>query len=272
MRPFVVKKFELTFNEEFLNPEVIWIEDATIDIKFVINNENTFEVTNINYDEKENLVKSLQSILDDEETKIHFDEFSSVFIESNKEIFKIFIKIDKGDGYITNIIKFENNAIIKKGIKNFIEKFNKIELLPASKFDFQTKMLKDEMSNFFTKFKTNVIENEEVLQKLINVQSKYSIDVNIPLNNITSDLYNDFTYLIVQITSADNKEKILKLVEEFDNKYNDTLDKKKQFDKEIEEKVRESLRNDIKEIGNEVYKEIKEEFLEIDADKDVKTN
>ncbi len=243
MRPLIVKKFEIIFNEEFLKPDEISAEDATIDIKFRVNNYNTFEVTNISYLEKDNLIKSFSTILDDKDTKIVFDEFSNIYLETTKELIHFYVSFDKGDGYITTSIKYENNAYIKKAIKNFISKLEKINLMTENDFNsvFDTREFQKEMKVFQKNFEKNITEKQEVVDSLLKLQQKYSIDIFNSTTVLDNVLYNSFAELVSKISLTDDTNTALEIINDFDQKLQnkEIINENQEVNEELQEVVDE---------------------------------
>ena len=238
MRHLIVKKFEISINEDLLDPEEVCSEDASIDLKFNINDCSTFEITNISFLEKDNLIKSLSTILDDKESKIVFDDFSNIYLETNKETIHFYVNFDKGDGFITNSIKFENNSLVKKSVKKFIQKLEKINLV--SEKDFQEKLFgkkfEKEMKEFQENFQKNIYSKPEITNQLIELQEKYSLNVFKNTSTIDNVLFNKFADMLQEISVLENTEEILTLI----GKFREECEKISEEVKETSEEVKET--------------------------------
>jgi len=270
MRPLIVKKFEITFNEEFLNPQEICSDDASIDIKFIINGSNTFEVTNISFLEKDNLINSLSTILDDKDSKIIFDDFSNIYLETNKEILHFYINFDKGDGFITTSIKYENNALVKKSIKNFIQRLEKINLLNQEDFEkcSLAREFEKDMKDFQINFQKNISTKPEIVNELIKLQEKYSLDFFTNSSNNNIALFNKFADFLQEICINENTEEVISLInsfkeecEKFQHVSNEEVQESKEEVQESKEEVQE-LNEEVQESKEEVQ-ESKEEVQEL---------
>jgi methyl-accepting chemotaxis protein len=268
MRPLIVKKFDITFNEEFLNPQEICSEDANIDIKFIINGCNTFEITNISFLEKDNLINSLSSILDDKDSKIIFDDFSNIYLETTRETLHFYINFDKGDGFITTSIKYENNALVKKKIRNFIKNLEKINLLPQKEFEnlFNSKEFEKEMKQFQINFEKNISTKPEITNELINLQEKYSLNIFKNTSNLNDVLFIKFTDLLQKISLIENTEESLELIKEFKYYCENNFQPNEEVQEPTEEvnELSEEVQEPTEEV-NELSEELQESTEEVNV-------
>lgn len=232
-----VTDFKIIFNQEIFTEYNLTKEDFWFDIKFLVNNVYSFDITNLTTEEIYNFIIKVEDILENKDTKIYLDDCAEIYIETTKESIKFYSEFEKSNGIIKIFSSFENNEIVKdefrrlsENIKNIISKWNSNENIETCE------TIAEEISEEFNYiFKHESIKNE--IQNIKTFVSKYPEIKKDNLENISDENIKEFKSML-QIYN----EKLLSMPE-FINcvKKIDMID-----DKEDKKKILEIVINKIK--------------------------
>jgi hypothetical protein len=225
-----VTDFKIVFNEELFNEYNLSKEDFWFDIKFLVNNVFSFDITNLTTEEIYNFIIKLEDILEDKDTKIYLDEYNEIYLESTKEYIKFYSEFEKSNGIIKISSSFENNQIVRNEFSKFSAKIKDIVSSWHSEDINDFQIIADEMSeNLKCLFHHDNIKDE--LDNIKSFANKYP-EIKKNPENLAENIVEEFKLLVQtynqklmtmpefistirkidSIEDKENKKKILEIV------------------------------------------------------------
>ena len=189
-----VTDFNIIFNEELFNEYNLSKEDFWFDIKFLVNNDYSFDITNLTTEEIYNFIIKINDILEDKDTKIYLDDCNEIYIEITKEYIKFYSEFEKSNGVIKISSSFENNEIVRNEFSKFSTKIKDIISSWETEDVDDYQIIADEISeNLKSLFQHDVIKNE--LNNIKTFMNKYP-EIKENPENLPQDIVEEFKILI----------------------------------------------------------------------------
>lgn len=222
-----VTDFKIIFNEEIFTEYNLTKEDFWFDIKFLVNNVYSFDITNLTTEEIYNFIIKIEDILENKDTKIYLDDYDEIYIETTKESIKFYSQFEKSNGIVKIFSSFENNEIVKdefrrfsSNIKNIVSTWNSTENIDICETlaneiseEFNSILKHESVKNELESIKTFVLKHPEIKKdNLENIS-----DENIKEFKLLTETYNQ------KLLSMPNFINCIKKIDEI----NDKEDKKK---------------------------------------------
>lgn len=230
-----VTDFKIIFNQEIFTEYNLSKEDFWFDIKFLVNNVYSFDITNLTTEEIYNFIIKVEDILENKDTKIYLDDCSEIYIETTKESIKFYTQFEKSNGIVKIFSTFENNEIVKNefrsfstSIKNIVSTWNLNENIDACETianeiseEFNSMLKHESVKNELENIKTFVSKHPEIKKdNLENISDENISDENIKEFKSMVQTYNqkllsmpDFINCIKKIDMIDDKEDKKKILE-----------------------------------------------------------
>lgn len=224
-----VTDFKIIFNQEIFTEYNLSKEDFWIDIKFLVNNVYSFDITNLTTEEIYNFIIKVEDILENKDTKIYLDDCSEIYIETTKESIKFYTQFEKSNGIVKIFSSFENNEFVKDefrrfstSIKNIVSTWNLNENIDACETianeiseEFNSMLKHESVKNELENIKTFVLKHPEIKDNLENISDENIKEFKSMVQTYNQKLLSmpDFINCIKKIDIIDDKEDKKKILE-----------------------------------------------------------
>jgi hypothetical protein len=225
-----VTDFKIIFNEEIFTEYNLTKEDFWFDIKFLVNNVYSFDITNLTTEEIYNFIIKIEDILENKDTKIYLDDYDEIYIETTKESIKFYSRFEKSNGIVKIFSSFENNEIVKDefrrfstSIKNIVSTWNLNENIDICETlaneiseEFNSIFKHESVKNELDSIKTFVLKHPEIKEdKFENISEEDIKEFKLLLQTYNEKLLStpDFIKCVKKIDAINDKEDKKKILE-----------------------------------------------------------